>query len=529
MIVSVENLSVTYNAGTASAAEALRGVSFEVEAGERVAIVGRSGSGKTTLLRVLSGLVAPTDGAVKVAGHAMSAKSPDRDFYSRVGLVFQDYGLVKELTPLQNVLCGALHRYKSWSGLAIFDPADRDEARDHLARLGLSDRYYGRSARLSGGEQQRVGIARLLMQRPKLLLLDEPVASLDIHWARQALDALEDLHGGESTALVTLHDLELARRWATRVLVVANAEIVFDGDPETGCSMLEAQGGLHEPAPDRGHEDLTGSTLPAAVGDAPNLEDSGPELHRGAFIALVLATILGLYIWAFFGIGIEASRFFGGFAKAGDFLGRMLPPDPEVTETVFYSIVETVQMALLGTTFAAFLGLPLAMGAARNVAPLPIRWAARLILNLMRTVPSIIWGLFFVAIVGLGPLPGILALTFYASGYLGKFYYEGIESINPRPLIALETAGASRLHVFRYGVFPQVLPLLTSYTLYMFEYNVRAASILGIVGAGGIGFYLYSYINNFNYTKATTALLMLLILVTVIDAVSSRIREKLAV
>ena len=144
----------------------------------------------------------------------------------------------------------------------------------------------------------------------------------------------------------------------------------------------------------------------------------------------------------------------------------------------------------------------------------------------MRTIPSIIWGLFFVAIVGLGPFPGVLALTFYATGYLGKFFYEGIESIDLKPLVALRTTGASRLHVFRYGVFPQVLPLLTSYTIYMFEYNVRAASILGVVGAGGVGFYLYSYINNFTYTKAATTLLMLLALVTVIDTASSRIRAK---
>jgi phosphonate transport system permease protein len=182
---------------------------------------------------------------------------------------------------------------------------------------------------------------------------------------------------------------------------------------------------------------------------------------------------------------------------------------------------------LWGTTFAAIFALPIATAAAHNISPLWLRIPARFVLNAMRTTPSLIWGLFFVAIVGLGPLPGVLALSFYATGYLGKFYYEGIESIDPKPLVALRASGASRMQRFRYGVFPQVLPLLASYTIYMFEYNVRAASILGVVGAGGVGFYLYSSLTNFTYQKATTALLMLLALVTLIDAASSWLRAKL--
>ncbi len=519
MVVKVDNLEVVYPKSPSGPVEALAGISFEVDAGERVAVIGRSGSGKTTLMRVLSGLVKPTRGEVRVAGHSMDV-DPRRAFYADVGLVFQDYGLVKQLTPMQNVLCGALHRYPASGGLASFEEDDRLEAQNYLEKLGLADRLHSRAGKLSGGEQQRVGIARLLMQRPRLMLLDEPVASLDVHWAKLALDSLAEVRSGDATAMVILHDLELARRWSTRVLLIQDGELIFDGDPEKGCSMLEAVEG---DVVDRSVDEAE----PSAAPDHDVKPDDEPGLGRGPFYGLILAALLGLYVWAVTGIGIEASKFFGGFGKAADFLGRMLPPDTSVVGTVGESIIETVQMALLGTTFAAILGLPLAMAAARNVAPAPVRAVARLILNLMRTVPSIIWGLFFVAIVGLGPLPGIMALTFYASGYLGKFYYEGIESIDPKPLTALKTAGASRLHIFRYGVFPQVLPLLTSYTLYMFEYNIRAASILGVVGAGGVGFYLYSYINNFTYEKATTALLMLLVLVTVIDAISSKVREKL--
>jgi phosphonate transport system permease protein len=241
----------------------------------------------------------------------------------------------------------------------------------------------------------------------------------------------------------------------------------------------------------------------------------------------VLAALAAAYVWAARGVGFGSARILGNLGSAGDFLARMLPPDPSVTPTVAASLVETVQMALLGTTLAAVLALPAAMLAARNVSPPPVQWAARLVLNALRTVPSLIWGLFFVAMVGLGPLPGILALTFYAAGYLGKFYYEGIEAIDPRPRLALRTVGASALQRFRYGIFPQVTPLLLGYTLYMFEYNVRAASILGVVGAGGVGYYLYSYVNSFQYDRATTALLLLLLVVTAIDALSSWLRRRI--
>ena len=520
-LLEVRGLTLTYP-GTAGDVIALDDVSFCVERGERVAIIGRSGSGKTSLLRAVGGLLAPSAGEVVVDGMSVEqARTQPRAYHKKVGLVFQDYGLVRQLSALQNTLCGALHRYGAGQGVARFAEQDRARAQQLLELFGLGQRLHLPSAKLSGGEQQRVAIARLLTQRPTLMLLDEPIASLDVHWAAFALEQLSAQP--DDTSLVILHDLSMVRAWATRALLIQDGKLLFDGSPEEACARLEQVPAAADPAPGQGSQPA--AMAPSAVTTQPAV---GHSLHnKRAFYAAVLVGIVALYVWAASGVNLGRSKIFGSASNAVSFVGRLLPPDFSVTSTIFDALLETIQMAIWGTTVAAVFALPLSIMAASNISPWALRVPTRFLLNLMRTVPSIVWGLFFVAIVGLGPLPGILALSFYATGYLGKFYYEGVESISPGPLVALRTVGASRLQRFRYGVFPQVLPLFASYTIYMFEYNVRAASILGIVGAGGVGFYLHAYINNFVYTKASTALLMLLALVTVIDIVSSRIRQRL--
>lgn len=531
-VLSVRHLTVEYRTRERHVV-ALKDLDLDVPEGETVAIIGRSGSGKTTLLRVLAGLQAPTAGRVEVCGRRIrERREPPRAFYRDVGILFQDHGVVGELAPLENVLCGRLFDYPASGGLVRFRGEDRRRALDLLRDLGLGDRLGLRTGRLSGGEQQRVGIARLLLQEPALMLLDEPLASLDVQWAEHALVRMRAARGGTATVVAVLHDLGLARRWADRVLVIEDGALVFAGDPDEACRRLERGSVGREPTPDS----VGLRVPPAAVSDLDLVREHRaepatgadlPALGRTPFYLLVLGSLVVAYAWAAWGVGFGAARIFGNLGSAGDFLQRMFPPDPTVMPTIAASLVETVQIALLGTTLAAALALPMAMLAARNVSPRPLRWVARLTLNSLRTVPSLIWGLFFVAMVGLGPLPGVLALTFYAAGYLGKFYYEGIESIDPGPRIALRAVGASALQRFRYGVFPQVTPLLLGFTLYMFEYNVRAASILGVVGAGGVGYYLYSYVNSFRYDRAATALLLLLLVVTAIDAASSRLRRRL--
>lgn len=541
--IEVRDLTITYGK-KGHAVQALRGISFSVKAGERVAVIGRSGGGKSSLMRVLSGLQTPQDGEIQIRDHRLSpTQKPTRALYRDLGLVFQNYGLVGQLTALENVLCGGLRERKSLPSLFGASRTEREKAAALLCDLGLVDRIHTRASRLSGGEQQRVGIARLLFQSPPIFLLDEPVSSLDIHWANQALTTMVEKGGDHSTVVMVLHDLWMVRQFATRVIYIANGEILFDGDPDEGCQLLEASqysiptstdGDLDLPPVKNGEDDPSKQTY-SSEEEKTKAPESPPPLgvldrglmQRGPLYGAMLLGAVVLYFWAAQSVDFSIHRVVRNLGNAGDFLGRMFPPNFAVTQTITASLIETIQMALIGTTLAAILSLPLAVMAARNISARPIQAVARLLLNLLRTVPSIIWGLFFVVVVGLGPFAGVLALTFYASGYLGKFYYEGIEAIDPKPLQSLKAVGATPMQRFRWGVFPQVLPLMLGYTLYMLEYNVRAASILGIVGAGGIGFYLNTYVSFAQYQNAATALLLLLVVVTVIDSASSFLRARL--
>jgi phosphonate transport system permease protein len=198
-----------------------------------------------------------------------------------------------------------------------------------------------------------------------------------------------------------------------------------------------------------------------------------------------------------------------------------------VTGNAVTGAIQTIEIALVGTGVAAALALPMGFAAARNAAPPWLFYAARLVLNAFRAVDTLVYALFFVAAVGLGPFPGVLAVVAYTATVLAKLYSEAIEAIDPGPVEAVRAAGARPLQVLRWGVLPQLVPQFLSFTLYRFETNIRAAAVLGFVGAGGIGFYIQSYLRMLNYPAASTVLLVLVALVMVVDFASSRLRAKL--
>ena len=252
-------------------------------------------------------------------------------------------------------------------------------------------------------------------------------------------------------------------------------------------------------------------------------------LHRYPWFIplLVLLFMIGVYIWALQGLKVDFELLKDSSPYIIDFISRLFPPDWKVLNIAVKGLIETVQMSIWGTSIGAILSLPIAIASASNIAPLWLRWIANLLQNTVRSVPSIILGLIFVAATGLGAPAGTLALSIYTIGYLAKFYQQAIESVDHRSLESLQVIGASRIQIAQYGILPQILPLGLGYTLWMFEYNIRAASVLGVVGAGGIGFQLKSYIDGFEYTKATTMMLVLLVVVTVIDWFSSKLRRYL--
>jgi len=242
---------------------------------------------------------------------------------------------------------------------------------------------------------------------------------------------------------------------------------------------------------------------------------------------IILCSLVIVYSWALRGLKVDLQLLKNSWPYFTDFVSRLWPPNLEVLDVALKALIETVQMSLWGTTIGAILSLPIAVLSARNLAPRPLRWLANFSQNAVRSVPSIVLGLLFVAATGLGAPAGTLALGIYTVGYLGKFYQAAIEAVDPRSIESLQVSGASWVQIAQYGILPQVVPLGLGYTLYMFEYNIRAASVLGVVGAGGIGFELVSYIRGFEYTKATTMMLVLLVVVTAIDALSSQLRQRL--
>ena len=185
-------------------------------------------------------------------------------------------------------------------------------------------------------------------------------------------------------------------------------------------------------------------------------------------------------------------------------------------------------MALIGTTIAVVVAFPFGLLAARNTSP--HRWVyngTRFLLNANRAIPDLIFALIFVAAVGLGPFGGVMALAVGAIGFMGKLYAEAIESVDPQPVMAVAATGANRIQTFIYGVVPQALPLVASYAILLFESNIRSATVLGIVGAGGVGFILAKYMALFQYQKLLGALIAIIITVTVIDRLSDVLRRRI--
>jgi len=232
-VICVRDLSLEYAGGI----RALDGVSFDIAAGEFVAIIGPSGAGKSSLLRCVNGLVAPTSGEVQVEGLALVGASPERlrAIRARIGFVFQQFNLLRRLTVLENVLVGRLAHVPVWhSLLAWFSPADRRRAREALARVGLAGLDHRRVDTLSGGQQQRVALARALVQEPRIILADEPMASLDPALSRSVMDLLRRINREDRITIVaSLHVLELAREYGRRIIALRDGRVVHDGAPES--------------------------------------------------------------------------------------------------------------------------------------------------------------------------------------------------------------------------------------------------------------------------------------------------------
>lgn len=242
----------------------------------------------------------------------------------------------------------------------------------------------------------------------------------------------------------------------------------------------------------------------------------------------ILVAILGVSYWSALGTEFSVIKFIEGFDNAYDFFGRALPPSLENAHRILPRLTETIGIALLGTTFGIILAFPLAFMASRNIVKSAwINQSVHLVIDAFRGISEIVWAFLFVAAVGLGPFPGVMALTIHNAGALGKYFSETIEGIDPGIMEAVAAPGSNQVKLIARGIWPELRPLFTNYMFYYFEASVRQATILGVVGAGGIGLEFILAIKHFKYPEAMTIVISMWLLVTVTDRLSALARRRL--
>lgn len=258
----------------------------------------------------------------------------------------------------------------------------------------------------------------------------------------------------------------------------------------------------------------------------PNLDAPPRRLRRWQWLDTVLLLFLmsaALSTPVLRGSGRELDY----AANLRRFLGYFWPPDWSVLPSAFGALVETAQIAVLATLFALLLAVPFGMAGARTVAPRWIVFGTRVLLNAVRTLPSLILALIAVAVVGGNALAGVIALTAYSLGYLGKFFADAFEAVDFRAMRALRQAGAHPIQAFQYALWPGVRPLIWSHAIWMLEYNLRSATIIGYVGAGGLGLLLHTYQEFYAWDKFAAVLVVIFLVVCALDGLGEWARRRI--
>lgn len=449
---------------------------ISLKEGELVMLTGASGSGKTCFLDVLQGSIPTTQGERLIAAGVIR--------------IHQDLRLVREHTVLRNVLDGLLGKRGFFS--ALF-PSRKDykSALYWIGKLGLRRKAMNPVYTLSAGEVQRVAIARAMIAKPMILLADEPFSALDEANASKVLSLIQNecLKRGMAALIVT-H--KIPHSHATQSM----RTLPFNPTLEATEPLQKVSAAHQSPTVISGRN----ATLMLAV--------------VGMIAALWLMPKLTFHHFS--------------WQELGNFFSQWLPSSSEFQAmpwySIFASLTDTLSMALLATLLAILFSLPMALIATRGIMPDVITLPVRCVLNWWRAIPSIIWALICVAAVGLGTLSGLFALVLYSMGYLTKFFYEDFEQVDRKPANSLAELGASRGQIMLLALWPMTLRSVLSSGLFMFEYNVRAASILGIVGAGGIGVLLKESVEWSNWHVVGVILFLMGFMVIAIDSFSEWLR-----
>jgi phosphonate transport system permease protein len=245
-------------------------------------------------------------------------------------------------------------------------------------------------------------------------------------------------------------------------------------------------------------------------------------------VSFVLLLVAAFYAACWHLAQVDIGRLVTGLPKLGYWLAQAWPPKLEELPLFAERMAETVAMAALGTTFATIAALPMAVLASRNITPFPkLYYPARWFLNGLRGIDSFVFALLFVAAVGLGPFAGVIGIALHTWGSAAKFFADHIENANLGPLEAVRTTGAGRYTALLFALLPDVLPVMLSTTLFWWEFNVRASTVLGVVGAGGIGLELKNSMDLLDFSRLFTIIALILVVVTVLDLFSSWLRKRL--
>ena len=270
------------------------------------------------------------------------------------------------------------------------------------------------------------------------------------------------------------------------------------------------------------------------LGEVPMSLITHPPLHALAHTAgtkrsltwyLTLGFIVVLLAASWQGADMRPVELFRDSSNMASYAADFFPPNFRQWRLYVDEMVVTLQIALWGTALAVITAVPMALLASSNIVPWWVYQPVRRLMDACRAINEMVFAMLFVVAVGLGPFAGVLALWIHTSGVLAKLFSEAVEAIDPQPVEGIRSTGASALHEIVYGVIPQVIPLWTSFTLYRFESNIRSASVVGMVGAGGIGVVLWEIIRGFQYAETCAVMIIIILSVSVIDLVSARIRQ----
>ena len=273
-----------------------------------------------------------------------------------------------------------------------------------------------------------------------------------------------------------------------------------------------------------------GTALPQAATPSPQslrvLQERAAAQRPGWLYYAGWAAALAFLGWAWKGAEIRPLDLIRDSGNIATYLSDFFPPDFRDWRIYLGEMLVTLHIAVWGTLLAVLAAVPLGLAASANVTPAWIHQPVRRLMDACRAINEMVFALLFIVAVGLGPFAGVLALFVHTTGTLAKLFSEAVEAIDPRPVEGIRATGAHPLVEIVYGVIPQVLPLWVSFTLYRFESNVRSASVVGMVGAGGIGVVLFEVIRGFQYAQTCAVLIILVVSVSLIDLLSARVRKR---